>query len=205
MSENPTRISRRRVIAGAGGGALAIWAAPAITTLSSAGAAGSRCSVYKFFSPSLSSPSIPPFTFGIGQTFVAGSQLQVSAGDVDVIGTGTPWDGGNGYINERSIDLNGSSGQTLTILSDSALGGTPKAYTVELDVYGSVGSDSNTVDVKIGGVSAIPPTAVPGGIGTLHTLTGSVTAGGVLTLTQTSAADNEGVFLRRLEVFLAQC
>lgn len=208
MTERP-QISRRRLIVGTGVGAAALWAAPAVTTLSSAHAAGSHCSVFSFVTENLASgppsPPGPPYsgTYGVGQVFVAGGTLTVTTGDVDLVGPGTPWS--SGFTNELSMDLNGSTGTTTTILTG---GGAliPGSYTVEVDVYGSVGGDTNNIRVAIGGVDLVGPVGVGPGVGTLHALSGSNGAvGGLITLTHTSTSDNQGLFLKRLEVFQEYC
>lgn len=217
MTEDRPKYSRRRVIAGAGAGAAAVWAAPAVTTLGRAGAqvgaAGSKCSVFLFDTAQLSVPAQATLLGNSSNrtgTFTAVGSLAVGSGNVDFVGPGTDWLPSAGYPATLAIDLTGGAGVTTTTLTGISLG--PNTYIVEVEGYGARGGGTNSIQVKIGADTFIPLTAGPLGVTTPFTFvsspsTGTTTPlGGVLELTHiSSGADFEGLFLTRLEVFLAKC
>jgi hypothetical protein len=206
MEQRPTNISRRRLLVGSAAGATAVWAAPAISTLGSASAAGSDCTVFKFVSADLVAPTwtvTPQPTYGVGTILTTSdAKLLIAIGDIDLVGNNTPWPTSSGFP-DKSIDLNGSSGKILTVLSTNyptPLSLPAGTYNVTLKVYGSIGPDNNIIGVHIGPDQAIGP-AIVGPGPSLFTLTGSVTgSGGIIRLTHTSTRDNRGLFLVSLEV-----
>ena len=212
MTENRSNISRRRVIVGAGAGAAAMWAAPAITTLGTAAGATGSCvkggSVFKF----VAAGSTPGTGASLTGPLVSGAYaLAVVQGNVDYVGPGTGFVAG--YTSVKTVDLTGDGSVTVTELTGATL--LLGNYVVELDVYGSTlfpvpagpsGNPNNQIEVKIGGTTLIGPVSPPDGPGTLTQLSGTATGiSGLLTLIHTSPADFQGLFLSRLEVFDASC
>jgi hypothetical protein len=206
MSENRSQISRRRVLVGAGAGAAAVWAAPAISTLASAQAATtSRCSVFRFVTASLTSPAGPHTgaSTALTGTFTAGDSLTVGSGNVDLVGPGTDWPPPT-YTPTLAMDLTGTGNFSVVTLNGPNLAN--KAYTVEVEVYGAL-DHNNTYSVTIGGTPFVTvPSPGYQGPTISHVDSGAGTAGGALVLTHTSGGnDNQGMFLARLEVFLTDC
>ncbi len=207
MSESSSSISRRRLLAGAGAGAAAVWAAPAVTTLGGAAFAAGSCvkgaPAFTFRMPN-ATPAIGT-ALGVGTVFSDGSDaLTVSQGNVDVVGPGTEWIAG--YTPVVTMDLTGTGAVTVTTLTGPVL--PAGAYIVELDVYGAItgGQPGNNQAVVNVGASAVVDTGFPAnGTSTLSSFSGTSANGGQLTLVHTSPQDNQGLFLRRLEVFSATC
>jgi len=210
MTEPKTNISRRRLLAGAGVGAAAVWAAPAVTTLGGSAFAAGSCiklrSIWKFESAS----SVPGSGGSVtGLLADGGNTLNIVNGNVDFVGPTTPWPPPV-YTAGKTIDLTGDGSVTTTQM-DSNFAPASGAYIVELDVYGSTtlngaGPNNNNITVKIGATTAIAPVNPPDGPNNLTQLSGTVlSASGVMTLIHNSPSDYQGLFLSRLEVFAAKC
>ena len=208
MSENRPQISRRRLIAGTGAGAAALWVAPAVTGLSVASAAGSSCLTWDFQTDTITAPSGPPYsgTYGVGTHFQSGSGdgLDVVFGDVDLVGPGTPWP--SGFTNTLAMDLNGSTGFASTSLASTQVF-PAGSYDFTLTVNGSVGNDTNEVLVLFGAFIPISASVPPGVSDPPHVYTGTATIGSPsnLHLNQGGDPDNMGAFLRRLMVVRTDC
>ena len=118
MSENPSRISRRRVLAGAGAGAAAVWIAPAVTTLSSASAAGSCAkgsSVFKWVAADVSGHGSPPSGTSLTGSLVTGTgTLDVTSGNTDFVGPGTAFPPPT-YPGVPALDMTGDGSVTVTV------------------------------------------------------------------------------------------
>jgi hypothetical protein len=211
MTEPKTGVSRRRLLAGAGAGAAAVWAAPAVTTLGGTAFAAGSCakgrSLWKFEAAS----SLPGTGGSVTGLLTDGaSTLNIVTGNVDYVGPGTPWPP-PAYTTGKTIDLTGDGTVTTTQMDSNFSPGVPASYIVELDVYGSTlfngtGPNNNTITIKLGGTTVIGPVNPPDGPTTLSALSGTVVSGsGLLTLTHLSPSDFQGLFLSRLEVFSANC
>lgn len=209
MTDRP-QISRRRLIVGTGAGAAAMWAAPAVTTLSTAHAAGSNCTVFRFVTEELSPAPANNYaanTALTGTFYAPVDALTVALGNVDLVGPGTVWDGG-GYTPTLAMDLTGTAptnSTTTTELTGPTFGS--GTYVVELEVYGALGGGTNTVEVFLGATPLIPTTFGPFGPGSFVTYTSLATvADGTLLLRHVSSdSDQQGLFLKRLELTLSDC
>ena len=205
MSDNPTKFSRRRVLAGASVGAAAVWIAPAVTTLSSASAAGScvkGASVFKWVAADVTGHGSPPSgTSLVGLLITGTGSLNVSSGNTDFVGPGTGFPPPT-YPGVPALDMTGDGSVTVTVLDGPSL---PVGnYLVELDVFGSIPGESggNSAVVEIGAASVISTGNVADTSATPLAYSGSAaSASGTLRITHTSEADFRGLFLNRLEVF----
>lgn len=200
MTESNQRISRRRVLAGAGVGAAAVWAAPAITTLASASAAGSCITVYQTLLGELKNQ---PTTYvaPVALTFSNGNQLNITQGNANLTGPNTIFTAG--YPPVACIDLlgEGQGGVLTTVLQTDSL--QPGTYTVELQIGGTYPVNvpaNDSVVVSLGGVLFNLALGAGAPI-TTYSQSTTVTTAGPLTLTATSAtSDNVGMFLAGIRI-----
>jgi hypothetical protein len=205
MSDNPTKISRRRVLAGAGAGAAAVWIAPAVTTLSSASAAGSCAkgsSVFKFVAADVNNHGSPPNGAELtGLLSTPTGNLNVTGGNVDFVGPGTPFPPPT-YPGVPAVDMTGGAGVTVTTLEGVSL--PAGAYLVEMDVFGSIDGETggNSAIVQIGATTVISTGLNTDTTASAFAFSGSTaSASGTIKITHTSQDDFRGLFLNRLEVF----
>ncbi len=215
MSEQKSSMSRRRLLAGAGAGAAAVWAAPAVTTLGGAAFAAGSCvrdqTLFEFITGNLTSPAKQP-SANVAGPFVAGGTLALTSGQVDLVGAGTDFTAAQ-FPTETSIDLTGTypagtAGPVVSVLTAQGLALPAGAYIVELEYYGSVPGENlgNRIVVEIGSTTIIDTGTVLA-VGGQYSASGSLgSANGALTLTHTSlSSDNRGLFLKRLAVYSATC
>ena len=205
MSENPSKISRRRVLAGAGAGAAAVWIAPAVTTLSSASAAGSCAkgsSVFKWVAADVSGHGSPPSGTSLTGPLVTGTgTLDVTSGNTDFVGPGTAFPPPT-YPGVPALDMTGDGSVTVTVLEGVSL--PAGAYQVEMDIFGSIDGEvgGNSAVVTIGATPVISTGVIGDTNAAAASFSGSTaSASGTLKITHTSEADFRGLFLNRLEVF----